>query len=90
MKDEQVKTTNSGSRNADLSTNLRAFRALLRPLDPLSSAGNEAREMANAMKPITRIAHGKPFEAVRRSKVMIYAIPPCASNSSAKMLGVIG
>lgn len=69
MKEAQVKTTNSRSRNAAMSTNLRAFRGVLRPLDPLRSAGNEAREMANAMKPITRKAHGKPLEAVRRSKV---------------------
>ena len=71
MKQEQVKTMNSRSRNADMSTNFRAFRGFLRPLDPLRSAGNEAREMANAMKPITRIVHGKPFDAVKRSKVMI-------------------
>ena len=54
-----------------MSTNLRAFREVLRPLDPLRSAGNEAKEMANAMKPIARMAHGKPLEAVRRSKVMM-------------------
>lgn len=69
VKEAQVKTINSTSLNADLSTNLRAFRALLRPLDPLRRAGNEASEIAKAMKPITRIAHGKPLEAVSRSKV---------------------
>jgi len=66
-----VKMTNRRSRNAAMSTNLRAFREVLRPLDPLRSAGNEAKEMANAMKPIARMAHGKPLEAVRRSKVMM-------------------
>ena len=71
MKEEQVKTMNSGSRNADVSISLRAFRALLSPLDPLRSAGNEAMQMPNAMKPITRMAHGNPFDAVRRSKVMM-------------------
>ena len=43
---------------------------------PMSKAGKESAQMPKAMKPITRIAHGKPLEAVMRSKAIMYATPP--------------